>query len=206
MKRLVLPAHQREQAKRMLVNSYSLSCHTSGDIRVQSLSFSDHPRDWRISAKVVTGQSYDDPMVYHKRANVRIYACISPVWLTDELKSMTFRNAATGFHNFLCGIHPLPAPDGIDKLELLCASDGEARSLVIRTRWHFRFTVGNFTATVGVGTNHPAVIRKDIEDAHAEFQVLCAKHLAERFIPKPRGITSGDGGPEWKRPYSPLAQ
>ena len=185
-RRIVMTPRVRSQAKRMLVNSYSLSCHTSGDVRVQRLSFSDHPRDWRVSAKVVVGPAYVDPLAANKRANVHLHACISPVWITDELKSMTFRHPATGFHNFLCGIHPLPAPEGIDKLELLCASDGERGSLVIRTRWHFRFTVGNFTATVGVGTNHPAVIRKDIEQAHQEFRLLCAKHLAERLNPKPK--------------------
>ena len=202
--RIVMTPRARAVAKRMLVNSYSLSCHTSGEVTVRKLAFSDHPRDWFVTSKVVVGPAYVDPLAMNKRANVHLHACISPVWITDEMKSMTFKIAGNGHYNFLCGIHPLPAPEGIDKLELLCASDGDFGSLVIHTRWHFRFTVGNFTATVGVGTNHPAVIRKDIEAAHQEFRLLCAKHLAERLNPKPKMIISGDGGPEWKRPHSPL--
>lgn len=192
-RRIVMTPRSRAQAKKMLVNSYSLSCHTSGDVTVRKLAFSDHPRDWFIASKIVVGKAYVDPLAANKRANVHLHACISPVWINDTLKSMTFKNEDTNFYNFICGIHPLPAPEGIDKLELLCASYGERGSLVIRTRWHFRFTVGNFTATVGVGMNHPAVIRKDIEQAHQEFRLLCAKHLAERLNPKPKLMVSGDG-------------
>jgi hypothetical protein len=201
--RIVMTPRARAEAKRTLIDSYSISCHPSGEVTVRKLAFSDHPRDWHISAKVITGPAYVDPLATSRRANVHLHACVSPVWLTDEFKT-TLRNEATGFYNLICGSHPLPAPEGIDLLELICASDGERGTLVLRTRWHFRFTVGNFSATVGVGTNHPAVIRKDIEAAHAEFRLLCAKHLAARLNPKPKLMVSGDGGPtpaDWATHY-----
>jgi len=191
--RIVMSPRARLEAKRMLVNRYLISCNTSGVVTVSRLAFSNHPRDWYVSSKIVTGQRYDHPLKDRKRTNVHIHACIPP-----QHKSMPFMNEATGFYNFTCGILPLPAPEGIDKLDLLCTSDGERGSVIIRTRWHFRFTIGNFTATVGMGIKHP-VIRKTLEPAHQEYRQLCANYLAERLNPKTMLVVSGDGGPPPKR-------
>lgn len=184
--RIVMPPRARAEAKRMIVNSYIFSFNTSGEVIVRRLAFSNHVRDWFIESKIVTGPAYHDPISAQFRANVHLYACISPACITDECKSMTLRNEETGFYSFICGIHPLSAPEGIDKLELLCASEGDRNSLLIRTRWHFRFTLGDFTATIPVPTNHPAVIRKDIETAHTEFRQRVAARVAERLNPKPQ--------------------
>ena len=193
-KKITLPKAARDAVIQRLENLYQHHYPTSGQVKVKSLRFSNHPPDWQINSSCKAGQKYTADFY---RTNVLLAVCLPTTWAEETFTPRLIRRETPDDKNIIIGATPLPAPEGIDQLELVCTADVQRGfSHTVRTRWFFLFTLGTITARIGLGIAHPSgVIARDIAAAHKEFATIVAAKVAKRLLPTPKnsgGLTAND--------------
>lgn len=180
-KKIALPKAAREAVIKRLQKLYQHHYPVSGQVKIKSLRFSNHPPDWQINSSCKAGEKYTADFY---RTNILLAACLPPTWAEESFTPRLIHGETSDAKNIVIGGTPLPAPEGIDHLELVCTADVQKGfSHTVRTRWFFLFTLSSLTARIGLGIAHPSVIETDIAAAHQKFSKLVATRIAKRLLP-----------------------
>lgn len=172
--RIVRTAAERERTKRLLAEAYLKIRPVTGEVKVRSLTYSREPRDWSLTCTPVAGESYGEPIKHYNRFDMHLRVCLSPEWAVQR-------------GEILCGAVALPAPAGVDHLELICTSDNPSASQTIQSCFYFVFTLGNFTARIPAGGHRCPSLRPGslaLSACNAEFRKQVAAWMAERLNPR----------------------
>lgn len=187
MSRRHVSIKQRRLVRKLLKEYYEICHRTSGVVKVTSVRFSADPRKWTISAEVERGTAYGLDLDF-RRSNVIVSAVLSYDWLDQPDRYRPHEDVERNERSIIAGIAELPAPEGIDRMELLIASAARHGGVALTTQPFFRYTLGEHLLVLRPTTpcTKWAGINTAIETTTATVRAMIAQRVAERMNPKPK--------------------